>query len=146
MIRQMRTDDLDELVPLFDRYMVFYEKPSAPERYRAYLSERLARDEAVVLGFFNDDGRLLGFVLNYFSFSSVSQGGIVVLNDLFVIPDERGRGIGEALIRRVWELARERGAVRVDLGTAKTNVAAQRLYERLGFVRDNEFFVYNYRI
>jgi ribosomal protein S18 acetylase RimI-like enzyme len=144
MIRQIRADELDALVPVFDEYMVFYEQPSAPERYRAYLQERLEREEAIVFGFFADTGRLAGFVLNYLSFSSLSLGRIVVLNDLFVRPESRGRGIAEALIRRVWDMAGECGAVRVDLGTAKTNVVAQRLYERVGFIRDNEFFAYRY--
>jgi len=144
MIRQINAGDLDALVPLFDEYMVFYEQPSAPEPYRAYLQERLEREEAIVFGSFADTDRLVGFVLNYLSFSSLSLGRIVVLNDLFVRPESRRRGIAEALIRRVWDMAGECGAVRVDLGTAKTNIVAQRLYERLGFVRDKEFFVYRY--
>lgn len=146
MVRQMALDDLDLLVPLFDQYMVFYGKPSQPDRHREYLESRLAAKQAVIFGFFSEHDVLSGFVLNYFSFSSVSLGKIVVLNDLFVVPFSRGQGIGEALIRRSWELAKEHGAVRVDLGTAKTNEVAQGLYEKLGFVRDNEFFSYSYAV
>jgi hypothetical protein len=89
MIKQPGLAELDSLVPLFDQYMVFYGNPSQPERCRDYLKSRLAQEEAVVFGFFAGNKTLSGFVLNYFSFSSVSLGKIVVLNDLFVVPESR---------------------------------------------------------
>jgi len=143
MIKQLNTANLNDLVPLFDQYMVFYEQPSDPDRYRAYLEKRLSNDEAVVYSYY-EGAEAIGFVLNYRSFSSVSLGKIVVLNDLFVVPSARARGIGEALIKHTFEFAKSLGAVRVDLGTAKTNTTAQGLYEKLGFVRDNDFFSYSY--
>ena len=85
-------------------------------------------------------------MLNYFSFSSLALGKIVVLNDLYVVPDARGQGIGELLVRQVFELAKENGAVRVDLGTPNDNLVAQKLYERLGFVRETKFYSYRYAI
>jgi len=146
MIRQILENELNALVPLFDAYMVFYGQPSHPRRYRDFLTARLLNKEATVYGHFLESGALLGFVLNYVSFSSVSLGKIVILNDLFVVPARRSQGIGKALIRRTFDFAGEIGAVRVDLGTAKTNVVAQRLYENIGFVRDSEFYIYNYSI
>jgi ribosomal protein S18 acetylase RimI-like enzyme len=50
----------------------------------------------------------------------------------------RGRGVGEALVRACVELARQSGAPRLVLSTAGRMVAAQRLYERLGFTRSTE--------
>ena len=146
MIQELAIEEIDALVPLVDQYMVFYGKESNPVAYAAYLRERLARKEATV--FLSRDGAGVpnGFVLNYHTFSSVSQGSVIVLNDLFVVESARKRGIGRQLIERVFQLARDSGAVRVDLGTQKTNRAAQSLYERLGFVRDTEFYSYSYPI
>ncbi|MBO6515126.1 MAG: GNAT family N-acetyltransferase [Bacteroidia bacterium] len=144
--KRATTDDLQVLTGLFDQYMVFYKKPSAPTQYGAYLKERLENNEAIVFLALDNTGKALGFVLNYFSFTSVSQGKIVVLNDLFVAPSHRKKGVGEHLIQCSFDLAKSMGAVRVDLGTAKDNYDAQRLYERIGFIRDDEFYAYSYSI
>lgn len=146
MIQDLAIEEIDSLVPLFDQYMVSYGKESNPVAYTAYLRERLARKEATVFLSRDETGEPNGFVLNYHTFSSVSQGSVIVLNDLFVVASARKRGIGRQLIERVFQLARDSGAVRVDLGTQKTNLVAQSLYERLGFVRDTEFYSYSYPI
>lgn len=54
----------------------------------------------------------------------------------------RGRGVASLLMRAVQEGATEAGAVWIDLETAGDNVNAQRLYEREGHARDDEFFHY----
>jgi len=55
------------------------------------------------------------------------------IHDVVVADTHRGRGIGEALVQRASDWLRERGAPRVLLWTAQRNVAAQRLFLRLGF-------------
>jgi ribosomal protein S18 acetylase RimI-like enzyme len=55
------------------------------------------------------------------------------LAELYVVPDRRGHGLGRALMEAAIELARERGADRMDLGTGEDDVAARALYESLGF-------------
>ena len=57
------------------------------------------------------------------------------IEDVVVDGAARGRGIGEALIRECIEVARRRGASIVELQTARVRVAANRLYERMGFER-----------
>jgi len=135
--------DIDKLVPLFDQYMVFYGQPSDQEKYKAYLLERINNNEATVYLALDKESEAIGFVLNYQTFSSVSLGRIVVLNDLFVVPAARQKGVAKALIECSVNLAKETGSVRVDLGTAKTNSNAQALYEQLGFEKDTEYFSYS---
>ena len=94
----------------------------------------------------NSENIPLGFVLNYYSFSSVSLGKTITLNDLFVKSEYRKKGIAEKLINKTFDLAKKNGAIRVDLGTAKDNYTAQKLYERIGFVKDEEYFAYSYSI
>ncbi|WP_108808889.1 GNAT family N-acetyltransferase [Aquimarina spinulae] len=140
-------EELDVLTELFDQYMVFYKKPSDINKYRSYLKERLQNKEAnAYLAIDDNTNNPLGFVLNYHSFSSVSLGRIVVLNDLFVMPEYRKKGIAERLINSAFDLAKQVGAIRVDLGTGKDNYTAQRLYEKIGFVKDEDFYSYSYII
>ena len=85
----------------------------------------------------------LGFAQLYPSFTSAGMARIFVLNDLFVQPEARGRGIASALLRRAAAFAREAGAVRLTLSTEIGNEAAQALYRREGWARDEAFHVYN---
>lgn len=57
------------------------------------------------------------------------------IEDVVVDRNARERGVGEALVRACIEVARERGAVIVELQTARSRMAANRLYERMGFQR-----------
>ena len=55
------------------------------------------------------------------------------LEELYVVPARRGHGLGRALLEAAMELARERGAAHIDLGTSEDDVAARALYESAGF-------------
>ena len=58
---------------------------------------------------------------------------------LAVHPDARGRGVGEALMRECMARARGRGATTLGLHTTRIMAVAQRMYERMGFVRAPEY-------
>jgi len=58
------------------------------------------------------------------------------LQELYVVPQLRGRGIGFALMEAVLETCRERDAAWVELNTGETDVAARALYEKLGFTNE----------
>jgi ribosomal protein S18 acetylase RimI-like enzyme len=55
------------------------------------------------------------------------------LEELYVVPERRGRGLGRALLEAVMGHAKERGAAHIDLGTSEDDVAARALYESAGF-------------
>jgi ribosomal protein S18 acetylase RimI-like enzyme len=55
------------------------------------------------------------------------------LEELYVVPDLRGQGIGRALLEQAMETARAAGATRMDLNTGETDTAARALYESAGF-------------
>lgn len=129
---------LDALTDLFDGYRRFYRKPSDPDAARAFLSERLDRADSVIflaeLG-----GQPAGFTQLYPLFSSVRMRRVWLLNDLYVAPEARRRGVGEALLEAARSFAAGDGAVAIQLATELDNAGAQALYERLGYRRDTAF-------
>lgn len=139
-VRQATLADLAALVPLFDAYRQFYRQPSDPGRAERFLRERLEQGESVI--FLAFDGAPLGFVQLYPSFWSVAACRSWILNDLFVAPAARGRGVGRALLERAREHAISTGAGGMSLATQRENHTAQRLYEGLHWLRDEEFFHY----
>jgi len=139
-LRRATLSDLAALVPLFDGYRQFYRQPSDPGRAERFLRERLEHDESVI--FLALDGAPLGFVQLYPSFWSVAACRSWILNDLYVVPEARGRGVGRALLERARAHAEATGAGGMSLATQRDNHTAQRLYEGLDWVRDEEFFHY----
>jgi ribosomal protein S18 acetylase RimI-like enzyme len=129
-------DHLSKLAPLFDAYRVFYGQPSDVEAARAFLHERFTLGESIVFIAMLED-RAVGFTQLYPMFSSVSLRRMWILNDLYVEADVRGQRVGERLIKRAVQLAKESGAKGIQLETAHTNTSGQKLYERLGFERED---------
>ena len=144
-LREARPADLASLAELFDLYRQFYER--APDRAAAlaFIGERLQRRDSQLL-VAEAGGRLLGFCQLYPLFCSLEARPIYSLYDLFVAPAARQQGVGRALLLAAEATARAQGKVRMDLTTAKTNHAAQSLYESLGWVRDEVFLTYTRRV
>lgn len=78
------------------------------------------------------DGRVVGFALFFTNFSTFLARPGLYLEDLFVEPGERGRGIGEALLRELGRLAASRGCGRFEWSVLDWNADAIRFYERMG--------------
>ena len=135
--------DLDDLVPLFDGYRQFYGQRSDLAAARAFLRDRLERDESVIYVAYTGVREAAGLTQLYPSFSSVSLKRLWILNDLFVRSDGRRGGVGRALLERARQHAVETGAKGLILSTAVTNKPAQALYESCGWLRDEEFFQYH---
>ena len=141
-VRLAALQDLEQLVPLFDGYRQFYGKPPDPALARRFLSDRLSRQDSLVLIAEEPRPAAVGFVQMYPSFSSVRAARIYILNDLFVVVSARRRGTGSLLLRSAAEHARASGAVQLKLSTEIKNVSAQRLYAALGWKRDEDFYEY----
>jgi GNAT superfamily N-acetyltransferase len=133
-VQRAGLDDLDVLAPLFDQYRGFYEQPSDEALARRFLSQRLERNESVVL-LARLDGQPAGFTQLYPTFSSVRAARVWVLNDLFVAHGARRRGVAQALIQAAAAFARGDGAIRLELETMPDNRIAQTLYEAGGWQR-----------
>jgi GNAT superfamily N-acetyltransferase len=89
-----------------------------------------------------DAGVPVGFALFFHNFSTfLAQPGIY-LEDLFVVQEHRGRGIGRALLRQLARVAVERGCGRLEWSVLDWNRDAIGFYERLGARPNSEWTVY----
>jgi ribosomal protein S18 acetylase RimI-like enzyme len=142
-IRRATFHDLDALVPLFDGYRRFYGKPSDEDGAREFLTARLRLNESMILLARDEHGVALGFTQLYPLFSSVRMVRTWLLNDLFVADHARRRGVAKTLLEAAATHARSLGAASLSLSTAHDNLAAQALYESLGWQRDMQFREYH---
>ena len=132
-VHRATLDDLDALIPLFDGYRGFYEQPSDTGLARDFLAARLQRGESVIFLATLDDGTPAGFTQLYPMFSSVRAARVWVLNDLFVAPAARKRGVAQALLDAAAAFGRGEGAIRLELETTPENDSAQSLYRNAGW-------------
>lgn len=139
-IQTASLEDLDLLVPLFDNYRVFYEQQSNHDAARQFLTNRISKNESHIM-LAVEDQKGVGFTQLYPLFSSVSMQRMHVLNDLYVLPDCRGKGIATLLLNSAKEFALKNESKGLALETNKTN-PAQELYERLGWVKDEDYLHY----
>ena len=137
MITRVVEADLPDLLPLMRGYCDFYEVAPSDEELLALSRALLASPEChgVQLIARDDAGRAVGFATVYWTWSTLSAGEVGVMNDLFVAEDARGGGLADALIAECLELCRERGAAELGWRTAKDNLRAQAVYDRVGGLR-----------
>lgn len=141
IITKATVEHLAELVKLFDAYRVFYEQKSDLLKAKKFLTERLQNNDSLIYIALDDDGKGLGFTQLYPTFSSVSMQRFYILNDLFVLPEMRGKGIGESLLKTAQKFTKSINYKGLALETATDN-PAQKLYERLGWQRETDFYHY----
>lgn len=145
-IRPATLADLETFSSLFDAYRQFYQQAPDLHLARTFIGKRMLRGESIMLLAENGDGHVVGFCQLYPSFCSIEATSIYVLYDLFVVPQGRRSGVGRGLLLAAEAEAGRRGASRMDLTTARSNRAAQSLYESLGWIRDEVFLAYSRRI
>jgi GNAT superfamily N-acetyltransferase len=134
-----------EIAELFDEYRIFYQQESDIEGALVFLNARLKNKDSVIYTA-NDDSGLMGFAQLYPSYSSVSMKRIWILNDLFVREPCRRKNIARQLMQAARNHAEATDAVRLAIATQTFNVPAQRLYESMGYVKDEDFFNYALRL
>jgi ribosomal protein S18 acetylase RimI-like enzyme len=129
---------LDLVAPLFDAYRQFYACSANLELARSFLRERIERDESVVFVAAEDDCGV-GFTQLYPIFTSIGARRAWILNDLYVDPTARRKGVARMLMEAARGFAEAGGAAWLELATAKDNAAAQALYRSLGYKKEETY-------
>ena len=131
-IRAARVEDMPRVIEMI-RGLALFEKLRGPDQEEAArLVADFAGERYRLLVAEEDGGELVGYAMYFFTYSSFRATPSLYLEDVFVLPARRGRGIGEAMLRRLAGVAREQGCSRFEWTVLDWNVGAQRFYERLG--------------
>jgi GNAT superfamily N-acetyltransferase len=131
VVRRPVESDLSGWRGLWDQYLVFYQAHVAPGDTETLWNRILAAGHPIECLVADHDGDLVGLV-HYFPHPDTWDARpVCYLQDLFVHPGSRGRGVGAALIEAVRREAGEEGWSAVYWQTAEDNVRARRLYDRL---------------
>jgi GNAT superfamily N-acetyltransferase len=89
-----------------------------------------------------DGGQPIAFALFFHNFSTFLARPGIYLEDLFVVPEQRGHGVGRALLRELARIAVERDCGRLEWSVLDWNQDAIGFYERLGATPNSEWTVY----
>ncbi len=129
-IRRARVEDAGDVARLLHDFNTEFSEPTPPlADLRARVRELLASEEIVALLAGKPP---LGLALFRIRPSLWSTAADVYLEELYVVPERRGRGIGRQLLEAAMAAAREAGADHFELTTGETDAAARALYESIG--------------
>ncbi len=141
-IRAAGPHDIPELVRLFNAYRAFYGESPASERTFSYIQDRVVGSSGKYFLAWHAD-QAAGFMHLISSTNTLAMRPIWFLEDLYVDPAARRLGIATRLMRYAEEFARSTGAERLTLATAHDNLHAQRLYAKMGYVREDHFWYFH---
>ena len=127
---------LDIILDLFGQYQVFYKTMPDRKKNEKFLKALLqtSQEAAQFLAFEQDQA--VGFATIYYTYSSVSAERTGTLNDLYVAPVARGKGVGRALMDHCAAFLRAQGIAKMVWMTHVSNRTAQRLYDTYPTQRD----------
>ena len=108
----------------------------------AILSDQLFQKRNAEVLFALEDGKEVGFALFFHNFSTFLGRAGLYLEDLFVLPEHRGKGYGRAIFRRLAAIARERGCGRMEWWCLDWNAPSIAFYKSLGAEPMSDWTVY----
>jgi GNAT superfamily N-acetyltransferase len=130
-IRAIEEKDKNQWLKLWAGYLEFYKSTISPEQTELTW-KRLINNELKMFGFVaEDENGVIGFTHCLFRPSTWTETDYCYLEDLFVDPNIRGKGVGRALMEKVVELAKEKKSKRVYWTTQEFNKTARVLYDSI---------------
>lgn len=125
--------DVDALLPLILDFYQFEHLPYDEALLRRLLAHLVADERLGRLIVFESDRKLIGYMVLGFGFSLEFHGRDCLIDEFYVRPEYRSRGIGVAAIEFAISVCRELGIDAVHLEADYTNVRGHEFYKRLGF-------------
>jgi GNAT superfamily N-acetyltransferase len=143
MIRPAVVGDVGALLQLIHDLAEFERSPGSVEIEPDQLRTALFGESPNVFAHVaEDDGRIVGMAIWFVNFSTWTGRNGIYLEDLYVRPDVRARGIGRALISELATIAHRAGYGRIDWSVLDWNHSAIRFYQSLGAVPMDEWIGY----
>jgi len=133
-IREAVVKDAPEIARLLFDFNSEYEDETPPLPELTRHAERMLREGEMTVLLAGDGPD--GLALLRFRPSVWTEQQEAYLQELYVVPPLRGRGIGEALMQEAIATCRGRDAGWIELNTGETDVAARSLYRKLGFTNE----------
>jgi GNAT superfamily N-acetyltransferase len=146
-VRNAKVDETEDILSLI-KQLADYERLSnhvsaSGEMIRKYgFGENNYFQTLLVENRKNNSPRFLGFALYFYTFSTFLGKPSLYLEDLFVLPDFRGQGIGKALLKELANIALERECGRMEWAVLNWNKPAINFYKEIGAVPMDEWTVY----
>ena len=133
---------MGDVVPLFNAYREFYGQSSDLQQAEQFIQERVMGAESIIfLAYLEEEP--VGFAQLFPVFSSVAMKRAFLLNDLFVAKQARKLGVAQALMEQCYSYCQQEDARYMMLETARDNVQAQKLYEKMGMTIDETVYYYS---
>lgn len=130
-VRLARVDDAGEVARLLHDFNTEFETPSPGAAVLAERLRGLLAGEVTVAILAGEPA--VGVALVTLRPNVWYDGLVALLDELYVRPDQRGQGIGSAIIAELCALARQRGVDLIEINVDEGDVDAQRFYVRHGF-------------
>lgn len=131
-IRPARPDEAGLVLDFIKRLAVYEKCADDVVADEATLRHSLFVEHAAEVVFAEEDGTVVGFALFFHNFSTFVGRKGMYLEDLFVLPEKRGRGYGKALLKYVARLAVERNCGRMEWICLDWNESALSVYRSMG--------------
>ena len=137
-IRKSTPDEVPAIVRLMRDFAEFEDLGDYCEITEARLNDVMFGEQAFVEGLvaFHDE-EPIAYAMFYPYFASFRGQCGFYLEDIFIAEDFRRNGLGEAMVKIVAKLAKQRGYERIDFQVLEWNTPAVKFYEKLGAVRDD---------
>ncbi len=141
MIRPAEPADAATILRFVRELAVFEREPEAVLATEPMLHEALFGARPAAEAVIAEDRQPLGFALFFHNFSTWQGKRGLYLEDLYVTPSARGRGVGKALLRHLARLAVERDCARFEWSVLDWNADAIAFYRAMGAVGQDEWTV-----
>ena len=133
IVRPATRDDVPTLVALLGALAAYEREPDAVEVDEEMLAAALFAESPVVFANVADDaGTVLGMTIHFLNFSTWTGRVGIYLEDFYVRPETRGRGVGTALMTALADQARACGYARIDWSVLDWNESALGFYRSIG--------------
>ena len=126
-------NDIDRLLPMMRDFYSFERLPYEEARQRGLISELLGNKNFGRLILFDSENEVVGYMVLGFGFSLEFHGRDCLIDEFYVRPEHRCKGIGRAAVEFAVATCRELGIKAVHLEADHFNVRGHEFYKRLGF-------------